>query len=174
MRPAQEFSYDIPIARRVEPWKRARVQKRLPVASDTGSDVSSAALREPNDGIATGVTRLARDQPSKAGARNVRLGQTAVGVVLGIIIVPLAFYVYCKSGKAPAAAADPPLPMEKAFAKAALRAAIDSQAPKTVPIEVDENNLEAGARIYRENCAVCHGLPVENAPAMATLMFPKA
>lgn len=102
------------------------------------------------------------------------MGRLLLGVVLGIILVPLAFYLYCKSGKAPAAAADPPIVMEKTFAKAALHAAIDSQAPKTVPIQADENNLVAGAHVYRDNCAVCHGLPGEKAPAMAALMFPKA
>jgi thiosulfate dehydrogenase len=102
------------------------------------------------------------------------MGKLLVGVILGVIIVPLAFYLYCKSGNAPAAAADPALPMEKAFARAALHAAIDSQAPKTVPIRADESNLVAGAHVYRDNCAVCHGLPGEKAPAMAALMFPKA
>jgi thiosulfate dehydrogenase len=102
------------------------------------------------------------------------MGKFLVGVILGVIIVPLAFYLYCKSGRAPAAAADPPLPMEKAFARAALHAAIDNRAPKAAPIQSDESNLVAGAHVYRDNCAVCHGLPGEKAPAMASLMFPKA
>jgi len=102
------------------------------------------------------------------------MGKLIVGVILGVIIVPIAFYLYCKSGTAPAAASDPPLPMEKKFASAALHAAVDRQAPKTVPIQADEGNLVAGAHVYRDNCAVCHGLPGEKAPAMASLMFPQA
>src|SRR5690349_18557646 len=88
-----------------------------------------------------------------------RMGKLLLGVILGVILVPIVFYVYCKSGKAPTAAADPPLPMEKTFAKAALHAAIDSQAPKSAAMQADENNLVAGAKVYRDNCAVCHGLP---------------
>lgn len=102
------------------------------------------------------------------------MSKLIVGVIVGVILFPLAFYLYCKSGTAPAAASDPPLPMEKKFASVALHAVIDRQAPKTVPIQADESNLVAGAHVYRDSCAVCHGLPGEKAPAMAALMFPKA
>lgn len=102
------------------------------------------------------------------------MGKLVLGLILGVILVPVVFYIYCKSGNAPAAVADPPIPMEKTFAKTALHAAIDSHAPKDCPMKGDESNLVAGAKVYRDNCAVCHGLPGEKAPAMADLMFPKA
>ena len=44
--------------------------------------------------------------------------------------------------------------------------------PKSVPIPADEPNFEAGARIYLEHCAVCHGLPRQNKTAIAQGMYP--
>jgi mono/diheme cytochrome c family protein len=45
--------------------------------------------------------------------------------------------------------------------------------PKDVPIPWDETNLTAGAQIYKQNCAVCHGLPAQDQTAIAKGMFPK-
>lgn len=49
------------------------------------------------------------------------------------------------------------------------------EAPSQAPIPPDETNLAAGARIYRESCAVCHGLRLrgESETAIARGMFPK-
>ncbi len=44
--------------------------------------------------------------------------------------------------------------------------------PKTAPIQGDEPNFIAGAQVYRENCAVCHGLPGQPKTAIAKGMFP--
>ena len=45
--------------------------------------------------------------------------------------------------------------------------------PKTVPISADEASYTAGAQVYREHCAVCHGLPGQAQTASAKGMFPK-
>ena len=37
----------------------------------------------------------------------------------------------------------------------------------------DENNLLAGAKVYGEHCAVCHGVPDTPKTAIAEGMFPK-
>jgi len=68
------------------------------------------------------------------------------------------------------------MPMEKYLAKKALHAVLDREMPKTVPIPVDEANYLAGAQLYKDNCAVCHGLPGlpgQPATAIARGMFPK-
>lgn len=44
--------------------------------------------------------------------------------------------------------------------------------PKSAPLAEDENAWLSGARVYRENCAVCHGLPNPPKTATATGMFP--
>lgn len=95
-----------------------------------------------------------------------------VGLVLGLIAVPLVVYAYLASGNAPVATSAPPMPFERKLAHKALNAVIDKEMPKTVPVPGDEPNFTAGAQVYRENCAVCHGLPGQPKTAIAKGMFP--
>lgn len=96
-----------------------------------------------------------------------------VGLILGLIAVPLALYAYFATGSAPVATASAPMPFEKMMANKALHAVIERDMPKTAPIQADEANFAAGAQIYREHCAVCHGLPAQPQTAIAKGMFPK-
>lgn len=95
------------------------------------------------------------------------------GVVIGILIVVLAAVAYFISGIAPAAVADKPMPFEKKLANAALHAHIDREMPKSVPIQANEDTFSAGALIYQDNCAVCHGLVSGDQESIAKGMFPK-
>src|SRR5438445_13858925 len=45
--------------------------------------------------------------------------------------------------------------------------------PRSVPIATDESNYAAGAHVYREHCAVCHGLTKQPQTAIAKDMYPK-
>ena len=96
-----------------------------------------------------------------------------VGFVVGLIVVPLAIYVYFAYGMAPVATAAPEMPFEKLLAKKALRVRGEREMPRSVPIATDESNYAAGAHIYREHCAVCHGLPKQPQTAIAKGMYPK-
>jgi mono/diheme cytochrome c family protein len=60
------------------------------------------------------------------------------------------------------------------IARSALHARIDKEMPTTVPLAADEATYLAGVRVYRDNCAMCHGLPDQPAPVVAGGMFPKA
>ncbi|HEX3662346.1 MAG TPA: cytochrome c [Acidobacteriaceae bacterium] len=80
------------------------------------------------------------------------------GLILGLLIFPAAVWAYLSLGHPPVAVADPPFPFEKQLVKGPLHARIDQEMPKTAPIEASETNLAAGAQIYREQCAACHGL----------------
>jgi mono/diheme cytochrome c family protein len=64
------------------------------------------------------------------------------------------------------------MPGESLLAGMALHARIAKDAPKQAPIPADEPNLLAGARVYREHCAVCHGLNGQPETAIAKGMFP--
>jgi thiosulfate dehydrogenase len=64
------------------------------------------------------------------------------------------------------------MPFELKLSSLALRAKILREEPKSVPIRADEAAYLAGARIYRRDCAVCHGLPGEAPPAISKSMFP--
>lgn len=96
-----------------------------------------------------------------------------IGIVIGILIVPAVFYLYCASGHAPVATASSPMPFEKFFAKTALHATIRREAPKTHSKKASEAELSAGVDVYQHNCAVCHGLPAESPSNVAKGMFPR-
>jgi mono/diheme cytochrome c family protein len=65
------------------------------------------------------------------------------------------------------------MPFEKTFAKMALHARIDKEMPKSVPVAADEAAFTAGARIYKDHCAVCHGVSAQPQTPIAKGMFPK-
>jgi thiosulfate dehydrogenase len=96
-----------------------------------------------------------------------------LGVFIGLLIVFSGVYWYFSSGRAPVATSAPPMPFERMLAKKALHARMDREIPKSVPISADEANYAAGAQIYRDNCAVCHGLPGQGQTAIAKGMYPK-
>jgi thiosulfate dehydrogenase len=94
------------------------------------------------------------------------------GLVIGILMVPAGGYLYLRRGYAPAAASDPPLPLEKIIASMALRAHIAKEAPAKADIPLTEDALMAGAKIYREYCAACHGIGSEPKSPAAIGMYP--
>jgi thiosulfate dehydrogenase len=85
------------------------------------------------------------------------MGRFLFGVILGILLVPCAVWGWFHFGNPPVAVADPPLPFERQITHTALNARIDRQAPKSAPIEANEETFSAGAEIYRDQCAACHG-----------------
>lgn len=101
------------------------------------------------------------------------MGKFVVGLVVGLVAVPLVVYFYFSTGIAPVATSAPPMPFERTFARMGLHARLDKEVPKSVPIAADEAAFTAGAQVYKEHCAVCHGLPGVSQSAIATGMFPK-
>lgn len=97
-----------------------------------------------------------------------------IGVLIGIVLLAGSGYYYFVSGMAPAAAGDPPMPFERKIASRSLGAHIDKANVPAPPIAADEENLLAGAKLYKENCAGCHGLPDHTPPVIAGNMFPHA
>ncbi|MBZ5703918.1 MAG: c-type cytochrome [Acidobacteriia bacterium] len=95
------------------------------------------------------------------------------GFLIGVVTVPLAGYAYFAFGFAPVATAAPDMPFEKMLAKKALHARLEKEMPKDVPLPWDEANFTAGAQIYIQHCAVCHGLPGQPQTAIARGMYPK-
>lgn len=95
-----------------------------------------------------------------------------LGLLLGLFLVPAAAYLYFTAGSAPVATTDSDMPFEAFFARKALHARIVKEAPKNVPIEANEANYLGGVQLYKEHCAVCHGLPLTPKTAIATGMYP--
>ena len=96
-----------------------------------------------------------------------------LGVLATVLLASAGIYTYFKRGMAPVATSAPPLPFEKKLARMALHARLEREMPDQAPIPLDEGNLVAGARVYVQHCAVCHGLPGGKQSAIAEGEFPK-
>src|SRR5271170_6919310 len=96
-----------------------------------------------------------------------------LGIIVGFLLVGAAIHLYFATGQAPVAVTAPPMPMERRYAHIALDAYLDKLPHPESPTPADEPNFLAGAEVYKQNCAVCHGLPGEPKTAIATGMFPK-
>jgi len=96
-----------------------------------------------------------------------------LGLILGVLLVPAAVMLYFHFGHPPVAVADPAFPLEEQIVHVPLHARIDKEAPKSAPIEPSAVNLQAGAVIYRAQCAACHGL-YPTASSFAGSMYPEA
>ena len=100
------------------------------------------------------------------------MGRTIFGVILGLILAPLALLAWFQWGHPPVAVADPPLPMERQITQVPLKARIARELPGNPPMQADEANLTAGAQVYRDQCAVCHGFHGRPS-SFAAHMFPE-
>jgi thiosulfate dehydrogenase len=95
-----------------------------------------------------------------------------LGILLGVLLIAGGVYYYFSSGKAPVATSAPPMPFEKKLAQIALHAYLDKLPHPAPQVPADETNLLTGAKVYKENCALCHGLPGEPKTAIAQGMYP--
>jgi thiosulfate dehydrogenase len=95
------------------------------------------------------------------------------GFIFALVLIPLAVYGYFRYGYAPVATASSPWLFERELAHMALDARIDKEAPKAVPFQATETDLQDGAHLYREHCAACHGLPDQPKTAIAVGMYPE-
>lgn len=96
-----------------------------------------------------------------------------LGIVLGLIGAAGGVYWYFSSGRAPVAVTSPEMPFERRLARMGLHAYLDKLTHPEPQVPAEEKHLLAGAKIYREHCAVCHGVPDTPKTAIAEGMFPK-
>lgn len=101
------------------------------------------------------------------------MGRVLLGIVLGCILFPAALMLYFQYGFPPLAVADKPFYGELALTQAPLHYRVPREAPQSAPIPVTEENLVAGAHIYVEQCAICHGLHGKQA-SVGSRMYPAA
>jgi mono/diheme cytochrome c family protein len=95
-----------------------------------------------------------------------------VGLVLGLLILPVCLCLYVLSGSAPVATSDAPMPFEKLFATMGRNARIKREAPVRNVADFTAADLAAGAAVYQNECAFCHGLPKQPPTDVSKGMFP--
>ena len=101
------------------------------------------------------------------------MGRVLLGIVLGVLLVPVVVLAWFKFGKVPVAVADAPFPQERLITGVPLHARIDKEMPKASPLQPNEDTLVAGAQIYRDQCAACHGFHGKPS-SFGAHMFPDA
>ncbi len=82
----------------------------------------------------------------------------AGGIVAALVLVALVVVLAVQTGMVPARADGPLMPGEKWAAGTSLKATIAREAPKPpYPYTQTDADIAQGARLYVQNCAVCHG-----------------
>src|SRR5271166_216231 len=81
-----------------------------------------------------------------------------LGAVLTIIIAMIGAYALLRLGLIPANADSKPGWLETWMAGTSLDSTLRREAPQgNNPVELNEQNLISGIRLFAQNCAVCHG-----------------
>jgi thiosulfate dehydrogenase len=99
------------------------------------------------------------------------MGRFLLGIIIGVLLLPVGAWAWFRYGHPPVAVADAPLPMERQITHVPLNARIDKEAPTAIPVQANEATFVAGAHIYREQCAFCHGV-YGNKSLIGGHMFP--
>jgi mono/diheme cytochrome c family protein len=78
--------------------------------------------------------------------------------LFGLLLLPLAGIGVAWLGFLPSRATSPPSSWETALGQKSLRASLARHAPDLKnPVPVSDDNLLVGMKIFRANCAGCHG-----------------
>jgi thiosulfate dehydrogenase len=95
------------------------------------------------------------------------------GTITVIVVIATGGYLFVKGGGVSMETTAPMLPFEETLADIAIRASIGNASEWKDPIPVNEANLLAGTRVFKEYCAVCHGTQKGPPSAIAKGMFPQ-
>src|ERR1022692_322825 len=106
-------------------------------------------------------------------SRRFAMKKFLLGFFAAIMLIAVGGSAYLALGLAPVATGSAPLPFEKSLTGIALKARLRKEAPASSPILASDAVYASGAVIYRNNCAVCHGLPGQDQTAIAKGEFPK-
>ncbi len=94
------------------------------------------------------------------------------GLIFGAGLLLLAEYFFVARGGIYMGTKGGPLPMERFVVNKALDASIGQSAQDQSPVPADETNLLAGAKVYQQSCAGCHGKLDQAASPMGKKFYP--
>ena len=109
---------------------------------------------------------------AKTRAAGSGLGKFLMGFIAALLFVVVCVFAYFRFGAPPVAVADSPFPFEAAIVHVPLDARIGLET-KTPPFGTSEDVFEAGAHVYKHECASCHGTPGKDV-SYARYMYPSA
>src|ERR1700684_2454293 len=95
-------------------------------------------------------------------------GKVVLGFFLGIVVVAAGAFLYLRFGSLPVAVADKAMPFEELIVQVPMHSRIDKEM-KEAPFGTSEDVFEGGAKVYKEQCAGCHGAPGHDEPFAETI-----
>jgi mono/diheme cytochrome c family protein len=100
------------------------------------------------------------------------------GFILGILVTIAAIILIglfiAETGRVDMRADQAPSRFERRLAGGAMDASVDRNAPKvTNPLQPADATLIAGAKIYADHCALCHGDPAHPESPLAKSFYPR-
>jgi thiosulfate dehydrogenase len=101
-----------------------------------------------------------------------RVSYVIAGAVSAMALVIVGGYIFVRAGGISMETTAAPLPFEKSLAEMALVASVGNAAAEQDPLPVTDGTLTAGVQTYRDQCALCHGIPGQQPTAAAQGMFP--
>jgi thiosulfate dehydrogenase len=101
-----------------------------------------------------------------------RWAMFAAGFAAALLAVAVCGWSYLHWGHLPVAVADAAFPLEERLVKVPLHARI-AREKENPPFAGSEEVYIAGALVYKENCAQCHGVPGQDVD-YAKWMYPRA
>jgi len=98
-----------------------------------------------------------------------------LGAMAAYTFGALALVSFAELGILPVQADVVPSPLETTVLSAVLHASVARHAPNGAnPLPASENNLVAGAKLYRQMCARCHGVSSESDNTYGRSFYPPA
>lgn len=101
------------------------------------------------------------------------MGKFIGGMIFALICATAFIYVYLNRGYIDLRADAPMSRVERFFVDDMMDNWAQRNAPKSSSIQPTEQNLIDAVRIYKNNCAVCHGSPNNPASGLAQSMYPR-
>jgi mono/diheme cytochrome c family protein len=81
-----------------------------------------------------------------------------VGIIFTVLVAAAVGYYALSSGFIPANADAKPGQIERFIAGTSLHATLEKNVPKeSNPVQLTDENLVNGIKLYERNCAICHG-----------------
>lgn len=106
------------------------------------------------------------------GSAGRSFGFFILGFLVALLAVVGAGWAYLHFGHLPVATGDPAFPLEAQLVRVPLHARIEHDM-RQPPFGISEDVYEAGAHIYIQQCAACHGVPGKDV-GYARWMYPRA
>src|SRR5580698_2656094 len=101
------------------------------------------------------------------------MARVLFGILFGLAVLPIAVIIWLYNGKVPVAVTDPPFPYEEQLTHVPLSQRIDKELIQMPPVMPNEETFVAGAKVYAQHCAVCHGFHGKPSP-IGQNMYPDA